>query len=1045
MSRYAFPFPTRPNRHGSLGSLATVLTSLWCASAAAATYHVAGGSGADTNDGSPGAPFATISACANVVAAGDTCLVHAGIYRETVSPARSGTGSQPIVFRAADGECVTVSGADPVSTVFTNTQPNLWVAPMADEVVQMFSNGTMIWEAQWPNRTPGALIETPKGMAGQGTGQGTSGGSDWYLVDPTIPVGDWTGATVFMLPGERWASASRSVKAYDPTTHTLMLDMTTPWASAALQMTLSNPYYLYDSLLALDVQDEWLHKNGSLYYFSTDDPRNHGLEYKRRSYAFFVQQSSIALVGFRVFGAAIRIEGNRNTVDSLAIEYPTHLRAFDAWNTRGDINLISGDDNVWKNSIIRKSGSSGLGIAGNRNLIENNVVEDVVYQATNQAGLDMWDWSAAFENNQFIRNTVNRSGRAGIFLQGTKGSRALYNRITKWALLTYDMGGIYAWGTDGEGTEIAYNDLGGSDAFLSNGIYLDDKTNHFAVHHNYVHDSVYNGSCIKEENDFFNNTFANVGAPFILNTDAQTGQWTNTNLAQVKNNLADGTLQLIVGVLPSAVNDWGYFQVPLLVTDAWKHVEIPFSDMRQRTGAIQVPFTLTSVNSLNFSPMTNGDFELDLDNLQLLGPTPMTIDSFESSGGQNAFGGWASASGSGDGSTSTGMTLTYASGGTAGSGLHAHVAGTIVAGNNSWGSMNESLPNVDLSQYTGLAFEVRGRMKSFRVLATGGYSPVQDHNAVCALSGTTVPSCAVDQGTALAGITDNSSGLAPDIGAFESGVAPWVAGAARTNDATICGKIADMSITLPPQYVSPWLKIPDAGVPDAGVPDVGIPDAGVPDVGVPDVGVPAADVPDAAVLDAAPPDAVVPIGGMNADGKTVDSAGPTDVAPLGDAKTGLAPEVEGGIADAVFPIDATGLADTQANASASGDIAPGQKNEDAGTSWSADATSAIPDRPDANSYSTVSSDASTSVSSDQVDATAGRSPGDSGADAGPAGSGSGCSCQVGDGSASTNAWPAVILLGGLVITMARRRRDDCRKEKTPEVGIVGHANDRIQE
>ena len=51
--------------------------------------------GNDANDGSVGAPFKTIQKAANVMVAGDTCFIHAGIYRETVRPANSGRGRQP--------------------------------------------------------------------------------------------------------------------------------------------------------------------------------------------------------------------------------------------------------------------------------------------------------------------------------------------------------------------------------------------------------------------------------------------------------------------------------------------------------------------------------------------------------------------------------------------------------------------------------------------------------------------------------------------------------------------------------------------------------------------------------------------------------------------------------------------------------------------------------------------------------------------------------------------------------------------------------------
>lgn len=173
--------------------------------------------------------------------------------------------------------------------------------------------------------------------------------------------------------------------------------------------------------------------------------------------------------------------------------------------------------------------------------------------------------------------------------------------------------------------------------------------------------------------------------------------------------------------------------------------------------------------------------------------------------------------------------MTYADGGpTASSTKYAAVSGTMVQDNNSWGLMDEGIPDSDVSQYTGISFDMRGQMKGFQALAIGDNSPIQDHNANCPFTGTGVPTCAVDQGVTIAGVTDGFAGSAPDIGAFESGVTPFVPGAQRAADSSICGKVADITSTIPPQAPTPWTPAPDvdAGVTDAGVTDAGAADAG---------------------------------------------------------------------------------------------------------------------------------------------------------------------------------------------------------------------------
>src|SRR5688500_14022654 len=62
------------------------------------TYYVST-QGDDTNAGSLDHPFRTIRRAADFASPGDTVLIRGGTYRETVRPARSGTSSEPIVFK----------------------------------------------------------------------------------------------------------------------------------------------------------------------------------------------------------------------------------------------------------------------------------------------------------------------------------------------------------------------------------------------------------------------------------------------------------------------------------------------------------------------------------------------------------------------------------------------------------------------------------------------------------------------------------------------------------------------------------------------------------------------------------------------------------------------------------------------------------------------------------------------------------------------------------------------------------------------------------
>ncbi len=73
------------------------------------TWHVAP---AELTGLPSAAQFRTISEAATKAGRGDTVVIHSGIYRETVTVEQSGTNGEPIIFQAAPGENVVVTGAD---------------------------------------------------------------------------------------------------------------------------------------------------------------------------------------------------------------------------------------------------------------------------------------------------------------------------------------------------------------------------------------------------------------------------------------------------------------------------------------------------------------------------------------------------------------------------------------------------------------------------------------------------------------------------------------------------------------------------------------------------------------------------------------------------------------------------------------------------------------------------------------------------------------------------------------------------------------------
>ncbi|MDR0909330.1 MAG: right-handed parallel beta-helix repeat-containing protein [Spirochaetaceae bacterium] len=120
-------------------------------------YHVSK-KGADSNPGSVGQPFLTVSKAASVAQAGDSVIVHEGVYRERVSPVHSGTEALRILYAAAPGEKVSISGADAMND-WTSLGSGLWKTVIANSA---FGTGDKAYNP-YKELIFGDWLDVPKG------------------------------------------------------------------------------------------------------------------------------------------------------------------------------------------------------------------------------------------------------------------------------------------------------------------------------------------------------------------------------------------------------------------------------------------------------------------------------------------------------------------------------------------------------------------------------------------------------------------------------------------------------------------------------------------------------------------------------------------------------------------------------------------------------------------------------------------------------------------------------------------------------------------
>jgi alpha-L-arabinofuranosidase len=163
-------------------------------------YHVAQ-TGSDSNDGSVKKPYKTIMAAANVAQPGDVITVHAGIYRERITPPRGGTSdSQRITYRAAEGEKVVIKGSEVVKN-WEKVTEDTWKAlvpnslfgdfnPFADRISgdwyeplgKPHHTGAVYLDGHW--LTEDAIADSVLKPVGKSP--------LWFAVVDTIPTGNTT-------------------------------------------------------------------------------------------------------------------------------------------------------------------------------------------------------------------------------------------------------------------------------------------------------------------------------------------------------------------------------------------------------------------------------------------------------------------------------------------------------------------------------------------------------------------------------------------------------------------------------------------------------------------------------------------------------------------------------------------------------------------------------------------------------------------------------------------------------------------------------------
>jgi hypothetical protein len=220
----------------------------------------------------------------------------------------------------------------------------------------------------------------------------------------------------------------------------------------------------------------------------------------------------VEIKGVDILGAAVNMTDSQNCLlEDCRLRYVEHAQEYPGGKMPAVRNVVSGKGNVWRRCLVAYGATTALAMSGESNALEDCVIHDANYLGSGRGGLDLANSIAA----RVEHCTIFRAGRDTIQHHASKRIRLEYNDLYEGNMLNNDAGAIYCWGTDGQGGIIAYNWV--HDNPHCNGIYLDNFSSNFIVHHNVIWNCGGNAFHINSDalhHQIYNNTISQCNNAF---------------------------------------------------------------------------------------------------------------------------------------------------------------------------------------------------------------------------------------------------------------------------------------------------------------------------------------------------------------------------------------------------------------------------------------------------------------------------------------------------------------------------------------------------
>ncbi|OON95351.1 MAG: hypothetical protein ATN31_11135 [Candidatus Epulonipiscioides saccharophilum] len=463
--------------------------------------------------------YTSIAVALNNAIAGDTIIVHEGVYREALN-----IKFDNITIKNFEDDYVLVTGTELVTgwqPALDHPTPGVMVAPVNErwakattDFTQVFVNGKMGEMGRHPNRTLDSMMMPT--IEGGGYDEVSSiyknaNEPGNVTFNNGLPDLDLVGGLFRGLIGKAREYAIGHVVAKEGDKIQFEAVSKNNWSNEASIVAESYHKFGFGTIMhknLIDVPGEWFLEDNLLYYLPEDGQEMTDLivEMQVREKVLLINNADNVLIegiNFKAGNASIKNMNDSKIIDcSLRYLHPFWLTTGYA---QGSVNptgiwVENSDGNIFEDTYIAHTWGTGLVlISGQGNTVKNCIIEDIGWLGAFSSGIYTEADETRIEDCTFRDN-----GRSQVRVRAHgKKTDIVHNEFVGAMRMTEDSGAIAAESTgwvgplNMKGSEIAYNkihDVQGlpvsSGAYVRQfmlGLYLED-TDDYTAHHNLIYD-----------------------------------------------------------------------------------------------------------------------------------------------------------------------------------------------------------------------------------------------------------------------------------------------------------------------------------------------------------------------------------------------------------------------------------------------------------------------------------------------------------------------------------------------------------------------------